>query len=369
MATSWDDELLHGVLALNVTSGVQARIAEVYGSHRATITGGGRPSYRLPAVSDATFRRHVALAHQLGLHFNYVLNAPTLDGREEDPEWQGQFTGFLEYLSEVGVDRITIANETVLRIVGEEFPHFRRHMSLIAGIDTVEAARRCEDLGVDLIVLSPFTVNRDFATLRAIRAGVDCELELYANIPCMSHCPMRDAHYRFSARGSRVGEWSDCTSDPFLLRCSHAYLSDPENLLRSPFIRPEDVEIYREIGIDVIKLSDRSESTSFLLDTARSYLQERYEGNLFDLIFRSGRKFYAGFGGQCAELDGLTLPVQIANPVLDRLRFLERIAELREPELTLFYRQATQEAVTMPDEETLAKWRQLLSNRSLHLPA
>ncbi|CAK0780479.1 hypothetical protein CCP3SC15_760001 [Gammaproteobacteria bacterium] len=146
-----------------------------------------------------------------------------------------------------------------------------------------------------------------------------------------------------------------------MVRCAQAYLTDPVKLLRSPFIRPEDVGVYRKLGIDIIKLSDRSESTAFLLNTACAYLQEYYHGNLFDLIFRSGRKFRAGLGRQRAEIADLALPVHIANDVLSRLKFIERISEGKEPELSRFYQQATQEAVTLPDDDTLSNWRGILS--------
>ena len=86
------------------------------------------------------------------------------------------------------------------------------------------------------------------------------------------------------------------TEDPFLMRCSQSFLSEPMEFLRSPFIRPEDVSVYRKTGINVIKLSDRTEATGFLLRTARAYAGERYDGNLFDLIFRGGRKIRAGLG-------------------------------------------------------------------------
>lgn len=361
IATSWDDVLLEGLAALNNAAGRQASIAEIYGSHRATITGGGRPSYRLPEVSEETFERHLALAQRLGLRFNYVLNAPTFDGREKDPEWLRQVGRFLDRLGKAGVSSLTIANEMLLRFARREYPGFRIYLSLIAGVDTVEAARRFEDMGVDVIILSPFTANRDFFSLRAIRAAVTCGIELYANIACLSDCRFRDAHYCYSGRGSRIGGNDNLTSDPFLMMCSSMYLTDPMQFLRTPFIRPEDVGVYRDLGINAIKLSDRSETTEFLLKTAKAYLAERYDGNLFDLVFRSGRKFRAGLGDRRADGEDLTLPVEIDNDALSSLDFINRIRDLSEPALSEFYRLAVREAVSLPDSDTLSRWRTILS--------
>lgn len=359
VATSWGDGLLHGLAALNANA-VGVRVSEIYGSHRATPTGGGRPAYRLPDVSGENFEQHLSLAHSLGLRFNYVLNAPSFNGNERSPEWWKEVAGFIERLAEAGVNRLTIANPALLGFVREKFPAFQINVSLIAGVDTPEAARRFEDMGADVIVLSPFTVNRDFATLRAIRAAVSCSLELYANIPCLDNCSMRDAHYRYSGQASRVGRLINIASDPFLVKCSSAYLSDPVNLLRSPFIRPEDVAVYGELGINVIKLSDRSESTDFLLRTAGAYLAQRYDGDLFQLIFRAGQKFRAGLGDRSSEVAGLDLPVRIDNAKLSALNFIEQIRDVPEPALTAFYEHSTREAVSLPDAENLSKWRSVL---------
>jgi len=359
VATSWEDTLLEDLAALN-TSAIDASVSEVFGSHRATPTGTGRPTYRLPDVSSQAFERHLKLAHRLGIRFNYVLNAPSFGGREADRKWWHEVGEFLDQLVQAGVDCVTIANEELLRFVRHRFPALQINVSLIAGVDTVEAARHFNDLGVDVIVLSPFTVNRDFATLVSIRAAVNCKLELYANIPCLNHCPMRKAHYQYSGRASRTDERSGVASDPFLMKCSSAYLSSPVELLRSPFIRPEDAHVYRDLGIDVIKLSDRSESSAFLLRTAQAYLEQRYNGDLFELIFRSGRKFRAGLGELAVEVEDLPLSVQINNGALSAMNFIEQVQQLKEPALTEFYQRATSEAVSLPDNETLARWRAVL---------
>ncbi|HKI70508.1 MAG TPA: hypothetical protein VKA67_13035, partial [Verrucomicrobiae bacterium] len=66
IATSWDDELLDELVSLN-RSHEKAHFSEIYGAHRTSITGHGRPAYRLPQVEPAAFERHVRRALQLGL--------------------------------------------------------------------------------------------------------------------------------------------------------------------------------------------------------------------------------------------------------------------------------------------------------------
>jgi collagenase-like PrtC family protease len=362
IATSWSDALLNELVSLN-RAHKHMRFSEIYGAHRTSITGGGRPSYRLPQVERDVFERHVRDARRLGLRFNYVMNAPDFGGLEKSLEWLRDVSGYLEYLAGCGVSGVTIAHPVLLQFVKREFPDLRINVSLIAGVDTVAAARKFEDLGVDVINLNPFTINRDFDSLRAIRQAVRCELELYANIPCLDHCPRRTAHYRFSGHASQATGAAAIRQDPFLMRCSHTFLSEPTEFLRSPFIRPEDVSAYREIGIDVIKLSDRTEATEFLARTARAYAEGKYEGNLFDLIFRGGRKIKAGLGFVQPGLPVREIPVVINNSVLDELGFIEQIKKLRGADLTEFYRTATARAVTYTDPKAIDEWRGMLQSR------
>jgi len=362
IATSWSDALLSELVSLNRAHGA-ARFAEIYGAHRTNITGHGRPAYRLPQVDPDVFERHVGCARQVGLRFNYVMNAPGFGGREQDPGWLREVSGFLAYLAGCGVSGVTVAHPVLLQFVKREFPDFRLNVSLIAGVDTVAAARKFEDLGVDVINLNPFTINRDFESLRAIRQAVRCELELYANIPCLDHCPRRVAHYEYSGRASQETGNPDISQDPFLMRCSYTFLSEPFEFLRSPFIRPEDVSAYREAGLDILKLSDRTESTEFLLKTARAYAGEKYEGNLFDLIFRSGRKIRSGLGLAQAGIAAREIPVTVKNAVLDELGFIDQIKKLRGADLTAFYRAAAARAVVFADPQTIDEWRGVLQKR------
>jgi collagenase-like PrtC family protease len=362
IATSWSDVFLDELISLN-RSHPEACFSEIYGAHRTNITGHGRPAYRLPDVSPEVFERHVKHARQLGLRFNYVMNAPDFGGRENDVAWLRQVSAFLEYLEQCGVSGVTISHPTLLQFVKREFPNFRINVSVIAGVDTVAAAKQFEDMGVNVINLNPFTINRDFDALHAIRQAVRCDLELYANIPCLDHCPRRDAHYQYSGRASQAAAAAEITQDPFLMRCSHTFLSEPMEFLCSPFIRPEDVSAYREVGIDVIKLSDRTESTEFLLKTARAYAGEHFDGNLFNLIFRDGRKIRAGLGFVQPGVPVQEIPVIIQNSVLDELDFIQQVKKLRGEALVDFYRRAAARAVIYTNPPVIDEWRSVLEER------
>ena len=60
--------------------------------------------------------------------------------------------------------------------------------------------------------------------------------------------------------------------------------------LRSEFIRPEDLGLYREIGYDSFKVLERGAPTSVLTRRVKAYSEGRYDGNLLDLIQPFGYK-------------------------------------------------------------------------------
>jgi collagenase-like PrtC family protease len=57
----------------------------------------------------------------------------------------------------------------------------------------------------------------------------------------------------------------------------------PDELFKSPFIRPEDMEHYEGI-VEVIKLCGRTIGPAFLQRVVHAYANRRYEGNLLDLM-------------------------------------------------------------------------------------
>jgi len=67
------------------------------------------------------------------------------------------------------------------------------------------------------------------------------------------------------------------------LGCIRTLTEEPHRILQSPFIRPEDMELYL-YHADTIKLCGRTLGTEFLTRTIKAYLARKFEGNLLDLL-------------------------------------------------------------------------------------
>jgi hypothetical protein len=143
-----------------------------------------------------------------------------------------------------------------------------------------------ERLGAHRLTLSHLALNRDFGAIRRIRKAVSCELRLIANTSCLPHCPLARYHTSWDAHSSQNGFAGKAgfAVDYCVLSCKLVRLSDPMQFIRSQWIRPEDIEVYEQFGIDAMKLIDRRCTTEKLIEIATSYSRRRHDGNLFEVL-------------------------------------------------------------------------------------
>jgi collagenase-like PrtC family protease len=196
---------------------------------------------------------------------------------------------YLSRLVDVGVYRFTVGTPELCEVVKAFFPRSHVTMSITYGIHSIEKLFQAEAAGADAVYLDGVSVNRDFGLLRVLlnRASVECRL--YANMSCLSNCPVVGKHYAMFS-----GSQSESTSqlnDAFFAGCSLVKLRNPTEWLQMPWIRPEDVLAYASEGVYHFKLADRLAPTPSLLVIAQSYLRRKSPDNLFDLMERDGAKY------------------------------------------------------------------------------
>ncbi len=62
------------------------------------------------------------------------------------------------------------------------------------------------------------------------------------------------------------------------------YEKEPWRILASPWIRPEDIKFYEEIGINTFNLQAGDEEIEGLEDIVNAYIKGSYKGNLINLL-------------------------------------------------------------------------------------
>jgi collagenase-like PrtC family protease len=136
-------------------------------------------------------------------------------------------------------------------------------------------------------ILLDRSLNRDLDSLAQVARKIRQKLpgvgiEVLANEGCLPSCPFKLSHDAYIALANIEGR--DCTFQLNQnLGCVRVLGEEPHRILQSPFIRPEDVELYL-YHVDTIKLCGRTLGGRFLKRLLNAYIDRKYEGNLLDLL-------------------------------------------------------------------------------------
>jgi len=276
IAANWDVGLLD---KLNGTS-----VESLYGQMWEDPLGGGRMAFFIPKVRKKEVASFVVEVRERGLGFNYLINSTCLDNLEFTKKGYKKIREHLEWISSTGANMVTITLPFLLQMVKRNYPNLRVCVSSFARVQNVHLAHYWEDLGADKIIL-PELIGRDFRALRSIREAVDCELELIANHCCLFQCPLDLHHRNMVSHGSQEGHpCGGFAPDYCKLACQRLKLFRPAELIKSRWIRPEDVRDYEGIGINCLKLVERFRGTESLVQIINAYERKSYTGNLVELL-------------------------------------------------------------------------------------
>ncbi|MEE9520788.1 MAG: U32 family peptidase [Dehalococcoidales bacterium] len=274
---NWDGEL---ILPL---SQIKAAV-EIYGVLPTSMMGSGGSGPDIPQITTKQAEEYIELAHSAGLTFNYLLNAPCLNNMEWQEDTHRELVQHLEWLSNAGVDGVTVAIPYLLELIKAQFPRLRVEVSTIAHVNSVARAKFFESLGADSIMLDS-NINRDFKLLKAIRSAVNCKLGVLTNSSCLYQCPYEYYHNNTLGHASQShNPLNGFYVDYCVLHCALSSISDTSQFIKSRWIRPEDIHIYQEMGIDFFKIGGRAMPTKWIIDAAAAYSSLRYQGNLYDIL-------------------------------------------------------------------------------------
>ena len=276
VACNFDEALLEGLSGYPVY--------EIYGKLTSDYFGGGRPSFYLPEVDRARLERFVHKTHERGIGFNYLLNASAMGNTEFTREGQRRMEEMLDWLDNTGVDSVTVANVFFLRLVKRRHPRLKVRISSHRFTDNARKVRFWVENGADYIVVSEVNIHREFRVLEAMKkAAGDVELQLIVNNWCRQDCAIAGNH----AVGLSAASQADSRGFPLdycSLVCNNIRLQAPVNYLRANWIRPEDLHLYEDLGFHNFKIVERNTPTQVLLDRVKAYSEQRYDGNLLDLV-------------------------------------------------------------------------------------
>jgi len=322
-ATVWDDQQVTRWAGLGDSA---RRVASVFGCRQQQLIGHGRAPGDVPVVTDEAIVRHSAVARSVGLEFLYLLNGRCEHLQVGTPSVRDQLIADIDWIVQtVRATSIVVADLRVARLIRSRYS--RRAVGL--RVSTIAAVMKAEDLepwlplDVDGVVLHhdvarDFELLRDFgATLR--RRAADTHLELLVNESCLHGCAFRDAHY------ARLAGAPLNYIEGFQQNCNLPKFRDPSLLLSANWIRPEDLTIYRELGIRRFKVAGREMPGPWLDRAVQAFVVGSYRANLVDLLTMTP----PGLGVAAADV------AYLDNTALSD--FLQRLRTWRGPQRA-FYR-------------------------------
>lgn len=207
----------------------------------------------------------------------------------------------LEHLLDAGVlHGIVVVDFYYLRALSNFAPDVAASLVAVPGVNclldseaTVRswityAAETTRFRPADKVVLDR-TLNRDPERLALVSRKVKrkfpgLSLELLANEGCLANCPFALAHAsHMAAQTGNLLADADALDRNATLGCLELFLDNPQRLLASPFIRPEDADVYEGL-VDGLKLCGRTRGPRIMADIVSAYLTRRSPDNLLDLL-------------------------------------------------------------------------------------
>lgn len=204
----------------------------------------------------------------------------------------------LDHCLEQGViDGIVYCDHYLLQALADEAPEIAARLEAVPSVNTMLDSCRKIEAQLAYIgetgfrppgkVILDRSLNRNLDELATICLTVHrqipgLKLEALANEGCLPYCPFKLSHDAYIALANMDGQ------DPtHVINCDIGCMrlldEQPHRLLQSPFIRPEDVDLYL-YHVDTIKLCGRTLGPDFLINAITAYRARRYDGNLLDLM-------------------------------------------------------------------------------------
>lgn len=288
---NFEDDLVDGIVKLNNSQPLNNRISEVYGSLPDSPVPSARPSKKLKNISFHKFQQQLERLILNNICFNYLLNTNT----SLSESLSSKLLIYLAQLQELGITNITVGNIELCSFIKENFDSFKVCISSTFGVKTISQIKTCENYGADSVYLDSIHINRNFKRLREIITNTSLSIKLYANISCISRCPITKKHYDIFANKQNGTTLKQ--NDNYFASCSLIKLKSKVEWIQMQWIRPEDIDKYEDEGFTFFKLSDRLAPTNIILQIAQAYLNRKSPPNLFPLIERDGVKYKnIGFG-------------------------------------------------------------------------
>jgi len=262
-------------------------VSEFYGSIKTSKFGSGRKHFELPEVSMDDFKSYVKSINENGMYFNYVLNLSCASNMEFTETGRKEIIDEIQPLVDMGVNHFTIALPSLIQLFETYFPQVKITLSIICGVDSLSKMEcYCKFGNIDNIYIHEKVYRQPHLMRQMVNIAhkYNKKVGIIVNSFCLSECPFRSYHYNFGAHATYGSNY--IIPEYYGSLCALMKIRDKRNVLNAPWVRPEDMKFYMEMGVDRYKISGREmySNNANMFKVVETYNSYNYKGNLADLF-------------------------------------------------------------------------------------
>lgn len=278
----YDDEYLDKIIELNKNSKNRTTVSELFGSFPNISHSQTRINALLSQPNMQLIQLYIEKARENNIDFDYIMNG-TCYGNLTINELKHMFTNEIETVRSIGIKKITASTPYLIQFIRKFYPDMYVTASINLCTNSAAQAKRWCDMGINKIVLDR-SINRNGRLIKNILSSCDAEIELLVNSMCLCFCGMHQFHNNINSHINGDSDKFFCYNYPYA-SCFSTYLRNPIEMICSGWIRPEDLDGYSKLGVHNFKLEGRGEDRNLVFSIIEAYMNNKYEGNIFDLLF------------------------------------------------------------------------------------
>lgn len=282
-------DVLRAIIEKNKDS-KDVKVTELYGSLQTRFFDipSARPDFRLSSCNRQEFEKYVDIAKSNGIYVCYTTNAPFSNSVLNYHNELKKTIDALHYLEDIGIEHVIVSNPLLMEIISN-YSNLKIKISTIQGVNRASSIKHYANYNVYKLCPDIY-VNRNILLLKSLyteakKYGIELELLaneicLYGDTPCNNI--LRTACYTHSSLGGNpdalFNNW------PFE-RCQAERDKYPICWLKIPYILPQYLQYYQEhTGINHFKITGRTNTHTYLLNTLHHYMNLDYSGKLQNLF-------------------------------------------------------------------------------------
>ncbi|MHA1915004.1 MAG: hypothetical protein ACW986_12395 [Promethearchaeota archaeon] len=224
----------------------------------------------------------------------------TCQGNFEAHKQQYQATtALLETLKDLQYKNILVSSPNNIGFIKEHFPGAKIFVSYSQYVTSLNRGKMLFEIGADSIILHPDIVRyvkvlKNFIKLKQnFKETKEIESILPLNIGCNWGCIQWYQHHNLQSHrtinspvSSNQESFSDIEDeyDYPLLYCWKERLEKPENILKSGWISPNNIEMYEKLGFETFILYTNGYSTEKTLEVINNYENKQFSIDFNEIL-------------------------------------------------------------------------------------